>query len=54
MVREQWVFGGIDTTTRQAFLVPVEQCNADTLLTADNPTVYLTKHDYCFRLLGSL
>ena len=32
MVREQWVFGGIDTTTRQAFLVPVEQRNADTLL----------------------
>ena len=24
--------GGIDTTTRQAFLVPVEQRNADTLL----------------------
>ena len=32
MVMEQWVFGGIDTTSKQGFLVPVDNCNADTLL----------------------
>lgn len=30
--RQQWVFGGIDTTTKAVFLVCVEQRNADTLL----------------------
>ena len=32
MVMEEWIFGGIDTTTKQGFLVPVDQRNADTLL----------------------
>ena len=32
LVREQWVFGGYDTTTMNSFLVPVERRDAATLL----------------------
>ena len=32
MVREQWVFGGIDTTTKEGFMVPGDRRDADTLL----------------------
>jgi len=31
-IRERWVFGGIDTTTKEAFLVEVERRDAATLL----------------------
>ena len=29
---QQWVFGGIDTTTKKCFLVPVDRRNALTLI----------------------
>ena len=32
LVREQWIFGGIDNTTKQCFVVAVPQRNAITLL----------------------
>ena len=32
MVREPWVFGGIDTTTKEGFMVPVDRRDANTLL----------------------
>ena len=32
MIREQWVFGGIDTQTKAGFMVPVDRRDADTLL----------------------
>ena len=32
MIREQWVFGGIDTQTKAGFMVPVDRRDAATLL----------------------
>ena len=32
MIREQWVFGGIDTKTKAGFMVPVDRRDAATLL----------------------
>ena len=32
LTMEQWVFGGIDTTTRKGFLIPVDRRDANTLL----------------------
>ena len=32
MPRQQWVFGGIDTSTKEIFLVCVERRSAETLL----------------------
>ena len=32
LVREQWVCGGIDTTTKEGFMVPVARRNANTLI----------------------
>ena len=46
MVMEQWVFGGIDTTTKQGFLVPVDQRNADTA--TNHTTIHFARHNNCF------